>query len=327
MDGGPDPQHHHDDQGVGDERLQLQAVPEDGAVEQQRSRGQGARDRPEPAAGQPVGCQRQGDHHQRHRHPKGGLVAAEQRHRRLLVQEPAERGRRVHRAQLEAEAAGGDVVGAPLLIKPEWARQVTAQVADHQDTRDEQQAKRDRVGRKPRTFGTNTAHDRDHRATPDVPARAGAWHCSSNPPLLHHPQRVAPPNDVESLTPCSPCSFGLLPHRRSGAGAQPNGRLGVAVSVRWIPLVTAAYGTRVARPARTTPARKFSATRDRIGRPVGQDQVGGRRSLSELARTPASITRRGLLVEFRPPRAGPAPTHGVRGGRSCPAEFCARLSR
>jgi hypothetical protein len=45
------------------------------------------------------------------------------------------------------------------------------------------------------------------------------------------------------LTPCMPCSFGLLPYRRSGAGAQPNGPLGVTVVVRWIPLVPAAYGT------------------------------------------------------------------------------------
>jgi hypothetical protein len=32
------------------------------------------------------------------------------------------------------------------------------------------------------------------------------------------------------------------PHR-SGTGAQPSGLLRVTVSVRWIPLVTAAYGT------------------------------------------------------------------------------------
>ena len=49
-----------------------------------------------------------------------------------------------------------------------------------------------------------------------------------------------------------PCSFGVLPHRRSGTGAQPNGLLRVTVTVRWIPLVTAAYGTQVARPARTS---------------------------------------------------------------------------
>jgi hypothetical protein len=34
------------------------------------------------------------------------------------------------------------------------------------------------------------------------------------------------------LTPCMPCSFGLLPHCRSGTGAQPNGRLEVTVTVR-----------------------------------------------------------------------------------------------
>jgi hypothetical protein len=49
-----------------------------------------------------------------------------------------------------------------------------------------------------------------------------------------------------------PCSFGLLPHPRSGAGTQTNGLLKVTVTVRCIPLVTAAYGTRVARTARTT---------------------------------------------------------------------------
>ena len=55
-----------------------------------------------------------------------------------------------------------------------------------------------------------------------------------------------------SLRPLACRSFGLLPHPRSEAGTQSNGLLQVTVSVRWIPLVTAAYGTRVARPARTT---------------------------------------------------------------------------
>jgi hypothetical protein len=47
-----------------------------------------------------------------------------------------------------------------------------------------------------------------------------------------------------------PCSFGLLSHPRSGTGGQPNGFLQVTVADRYIPLVTAAYGTWVARPAR-----------------------------------------------------------------------------
>ena len=54
------------------------------------------------------------------------------------------------------------------------------------------------------------------------------------------------------LTPCMPCSFRLLPHPRSEPRAQPIEVLEVTVVVRCIPLVTAAYGTRVARPARTT---------------------------------------------------------------------------
>jgi hypothetical protein len=40
-----------------------------------------------------------------------------------------------------------------------------------------------------------------------------------------------------------PCSFGLLPHPRSGTGAQPNGLLRVTVIDRQLPLVTAPYGT------------------------------------------------------------------------------------
>ena len=57
---------------------------------------------------------------------------------------------------------------------------------------------------------------------------------------------------MTTLTPCMPCSFGFLPYPRSGAGAQPAGLLEVTVTVRCIPLVTAPYGTRVARPLRTT---------------------------------------------------------------------------
>jgi hypothetical protein len=49
-----------------------------------------------------------------------------------------------------------------------------------------------------------------------------------------------------------PCSFGLLLHPRSAPCAQPIGLLEVTVSVRYIPLVTAAYGTRMARPASRT---------------------------------------------------------------------------
>jgi hypothetical protein len=54
-----------------------------------------------------------------------------------------------------------------------------------------------------------------------------------------------------------PCSFGLLPNPRSGTGGQPNGLLQVTVVDRYIPVVTAAYGTWVARPARTTIVRTW----------------------------------------------------------------------
>jgi hypothetical protein len=56
----------------------------------------------------------------------------------------------------------------------------------------------------------------------------------------------------EPLTPCIPCSFGLLLNPKSGVYILPNGPLGVTAIDRWGPLVTAAYGTWMARPARTT---------------------------------------------------------------------------
>ena len=46
--------------------------------------------------------------------------------------------------------------------------------------------------------------------------------------------------------------FGLLRSPRSGADDQHIDLHRVTVVDRWIPLETAAYGTRVARPARTT---------------------------------------------------------------------------
>jgi hypothetical protein len=47
----------------------------------------------------------------------------------------------------------------------------------------------------------------------------------------------------EPLTPCMPCSFGLLRSRWSAAAGQLNNPLRVTVTVRYIPLMTAAYGT------------------------------------------------------------------------------------
>src|SRR4030095_11276951 len=56
----------------------------------------------------------------------------------------------------------------------------------------------------------------------------------------------------EPLPPCMPCSVAPCRRSRSGSCAQPNSPLRVTVTDRYIPLVTAAYGTRVARPERTT---------------------------------------------------------------------------
>jgi hypothetical protein len=76
-----------------------------------------------------------------------------------------------------------------------------------------------------------------------------------------------------------PCSFGFLPHRRSGAGAQPNRLIRVTVTVRWIPLVTAAYGTRVARSARTTmlaPGGDGFQLAQRVGPVLGDHRLVGK---------------------------------------------------
>ena len=87
----------------------------------------------------------------------------------------------------------------------------------------------------------------------------------------------------ERLTPCMPCSFVLLPHSRSEAGGQPIGPLRVTVVVRWIPLLSAAYGTRVAAgenyEARTwrrrLPARPEGEARPRVTTVSGASREGG----------------------------------------------------
>jgi hypothetical protein len=74
--------------------------------------------------------------------------------------------------------------------------------------------------------------------------------------------------------------------------AQPDGPLGVTVSVRCIPLVTAAYGTRVARPARTTRLGRGGdgSQLDRRVRPVlGDHRVVGKSP--EGSRQPGAETR------------------------------------
>ena len=99
-----------------------------------------------------------------------------------------------------------------------------------------------------------------------MPSRPSCWRwptrrcsqqrrpCGCDP--QHRSGRVVKDTEAElnptGLTPCMPCRFGLLLRPRSDTCAQPNGRLRVTVTVRYLPLVTAAYGTRVARPARTT---------------------------------------------------------------------------
>jgi hypothetical protein len=54
------------------------------------------------------------------------------------------------------------------------------------------------------------------------------------------------------MSACMPCSVAVCPRSRSVVSAHRNGRIGVTVTDRWTPLVPAACGARVARPARTT---------------------------------------------------------------------------
>jgi hypothetical protein len=65
--------------------------------------------------------------------------------------------------------------------------------------------------------------------------------------------RAGQPRAARSrLTSCMPCIVALCRRSRSEPGAQPTGLLEVTVTDRCIPLVTAACGTRVVRPVRTT---------------------------------------------------------------------------
>ena len=98
--------------------------------------------------------------------------------------------------------------------------------------------------------------------------------CTSHAVSLRHSGAYRCDLSTGGMTPCMPCSFGLLPHPRSGACTLPNGSLGVTVSVRWIPVVTAAYGTRVAPPperqcSHLTPTSQL----DRRVRPVSGEQL------------------------------------------------------
>jgi hypothetical protein len=131
----------------------------------------------------------------------------------------------------------------------------------------------------------------------------------------------------EPLTPCMPCSFGLLPHPRSEPCAQPDRPLEVTVTVRWIPLVPAAYGTRVARPARTTivsrlarrlPAHPEGEARPR--RPLHRGQGPGGLAASRVGRLELHCA----LV--RRPRSGSYRKAELRFLRSLGDRFCPWLS-
>jgi hypothetical protein len=119
-----------------------------------------------------------------------------------------------------------------------------------------------------------------------------------------------------------PCIFGLLSHPRSGTDVQPNGLPGVTVTVRWILLVTAAYGTRVAQPASATWLRLArTATTRGSGEPPrvttaslasrerGGSQMVGRIALSRAA---CSSLPGGLVVVSLTQRGRAAISAGVQ---------------
>src|ERR671935_1545154 len=89
------------------------------------------------------------------------------------------------------------------------------------------------------------------------PARtegSGSAADASGTPVLRDQGPIGRPGTarpIKAMTPCMPCSFGLLQHARSEADAHPADLVGVTVADRCIPLVTAACGTWVPRPVRT----------------------------------------------------------------------------
>jgi hypothetical protein len=128
-----------------------------------------------------------------------------------------------------------------------------------------------------------------------------------------------------------PCSFGLFPDRRSRPRTLPSAPLELTVTVRWIPLVTAACGTWVARPARTTmpaPGGDGSQLSRRV-RPVPGDGFIVAKS-PEGSRQP--VGRLELHVTSLPrPRSGGHRSDDLRflrtsGDRSCPPLSAVRLS-
>jgi hypothetical protein len=120
-----------------------------------------------------------------------------------------------------------------------------------------------------------------------------------------------------------PCSFALFPHPRSAACALPSGLVRVTVTIRCIPLVTAAYDTRVARPPRTATlptggdgSQLACRVRPVLGdyRLVGKSPEGSRQPGGGLEPGPMWLRRA---------RSEPQMPHDLRfscaeGDRSCP---------
>jgi hypothetical protein len=111
-------------------------------------------------------------------------------------------------------------------------------------------------------------------------------------------------NEAQPPDPLHALQFRLLRHPRSAMCAQPTGLREVTVIVRWIPLVTAAYGMRVARPARTTGSQLAATAPSSTGgrgpssvthRLAGKGPEGSRQPTRET-RTLARLLSRGLIA-------------------------------
>jgi hypothetical protein len=108
-----------------------------------------------------------------------------------------------------------------------------------------------------------------------------------------------------------PCSFGLLPHPRSAACGLPSRLLEVTVTIRCIPLETAAYGTWVARPPRTTALPQLAAMAP--VRPEGEAVLGA----APRGQEPRGLATAGWGDSNSGPPPDGWPGHGSPGGLTC----------
>jgi hypothetical protein len=144
------------------------------------------------------------------------------------------------------------------------------------------------------------------------------------------------------MNSCMPCKVGSVHSPRSESRAQLSTFLQVTATVRWIPLVPAACGTRVARPARTTmlggpsvsghlacwQAPSSAATRvSKVVLPSAEAAATKRSTAASATRPPGAVERiadgpvqEGLPAPFIYPRTAAATPLGVPPRQPCRGE-------